>query len=219
MFDKLAQCSGWQMYVNPNDNNVSDVIFQTGVWENSSTKIVREELKEGDVFIDCGAYIGYYTCLAATIVGEKGLVIAFEPSPRHFAYLRKNVELNGFKNIITLPFALWEEQRIMSIDEKVVGNLGDTRVNTTIIGETVQAYALDQIVSKADFIKTDCQGDDPNILKGARRLIESSENIKCLLEMNEWYPTLKELGLSIVKSIGEDQNIFVQRVKETQTTN
>ena len=214
-FDKLAQCSGFKMYVNPKDNNVSANIYERGVWEQESTIVVRENLHEGDVFVDCGANIGYYTCLASTIVGPKGSVIAFEPSPTHFSYLVENVRLNGFTNVITLPFALWSEQKRFSLNEPQEGNVADTKVSTE--GElTIQAYTLDQIVYRADFIKTDCQGADPSVLIGAKKLIANSENLKCLLEMNDWWPLLNELHINMVKSIGSDQNIFCVKKPDSE---
>ena len=213
--EKLAQCSGFKMYVNPKDDNLSEKIFQSGIWEPESTVVVRENLHEGDVFVDCGANIGYYTCLAATIVGPKGSVIAFEPSSTHFSYLAENVRLNGFTNVITLPFALWSEQTRFSLIEPDHGNTADTRVSSA--GElTVQAYMLDQIVYRADFLKTDCQGADPSVLLGARRLIQNSDGLKLLLEMNNWWPSLIELHINMVKSIGSDQNIFCVKTTDLQ---
>ena len=49
-------------------------------------KVLRENLKEGDTFIDIGAYIGYYSILARNIVGESGKVIAFEPILKVISY-------------------------------------------------------------------------------------------------------------------------------------
>ena len=219
MFDKLAQCSGFQMYVNPNDDNVSQELFAgnyypKGVWEPESSLLVRESLRSGDVFVDCGANIGYYTCLAASL-GAK--VIAFEPSPTHFGYLNENVRLNNFTNVITLPFALWNEQKQLCINEPKSGNVADTKVGEPISGlpATIQAYTLDQILypNSVDFIKTDCQGSDYRVLMGANRLIrESVRPMKFLLERGFGIDLqIKELGLSIIKSIGSEQNVFCSR--------
>ena len=55
-------------------------------------------LQRGDVFVDVGANIGYFSVLAACLVGEGGQVFAFEPDPDNFRLLRDNVALNGFSS-------------------------------------------------------------------------------------------------------------------------
>ena len=47
-------------------------------------------LKEGDVCIDVGANVGFYTLLTSALVGESGRIYAFEPTPRTFHILTSN---------------------------------------------------------------------------------------------------------------------------------
>jgi len=61
--------------------------------------LLRRLIKEGQVVVDVGAHIGYYTVLLARMVG-KGRVFAFEPEPSNFSLLAKNVEINGCKNVV-----------------------------------------------------------------------------------------------------------------------
>ena len=53
-------------------------------------------LETGQVFLDIGANIGFYTLFAAQRVGPTGRVFSFEPDPMTFESLRKSVERNGF---------------------------------------------------------------------------------------------------------------------------
>lgn len=64
------------------------------------------QLSEGDVFIDVGANIGYYSILAARRVGTAGVVLAFEPSQREFARLVQNLALNACGNVVPVSVAL-----------------------------------------------------------------------------------------------------------------
>ena len=50
--------------------------------------------------MDVGASVGYYTLLLARLVGPSGRVYAFEPIPRDFAILKRNVKANGYQNVV-----------------------------------------------------------------------------------------------------------------------
>ena len=47
-------------------------------------------LKDGDIFYDVGAHVGYYTMLASKLISPSGQVHSFEPTPRTFLSLREN---------------------------------------------------------------------------------------------------------------------------------
>ena len=74
-------------------------IYHFGVWEPHLSELIGSRLKAGDVFCDVGANIGYYTVLAAPIVGDTGKVVAIEPSPATHEILAKNVKLNKASNV------------------------------------------------------------------------------------------------------------------------
>lgn len=63
-------------------------------------KMLRENIKEGNLVIDVGANIGYWTNYLARFVGESGRVYAFEPEPKNFEILKENRKLNDFKNVV-----------------------------------------------------------------------------------------------------------------------
>ena len=60
---------------------------------------LTKALKPGSVFVDVGAAIGFFSLLAARIVGPQGAVVAFEPFPENATRLRKNALLNHFANL------------------------------------------------------------------------------------------------------------------------
>ena len=61
------------------------------IYGESDTKIVKKLIKNGDVVLDIGANIGYYTLIFAKLVGNSGKVFAFEPEPENFKILQKNI--------------------------------------------------------------------------------------------------------------------------------
>jgi FkbM family methyltransferase len=68
-------------------------------FEKDETNYLKSTLKEGDIFIDIGSNIGWFSLIASKIVGEKGKVICFEPTPETYARLVENVKLNNLRNI------------------------------------------------------------------------------------------------------------------------
>ena len=89
-----------QLYVHgEQDQFVSRRIREHGVWEPYETSLVLRLLQPGDVFVDVGANIGYFSVLAASLVGDAGKVFAFEPDPDNFQLLCANAELNGLDEL------------------------------------------------------------------------------------------------------------------------
>ena len=70
-------------------------------WEPQTTACLVRRLREGSVFVDVGANHGYFTVLAAALVGPTGSVVAFEPNPVVFEQLKTHVRLNGFGARVT----------------------------------------------------------------------------------------------------------------------
>lgn len=85
--------SGLKMCISMPDF-VSETIYLTGKWEPLITHYVERTLKDGDIFIDVGANIGYYSLIASKFVGPNGAVIAIEASPTIYERLLKNISLN-----------------------------------------------------------------------------------------------------------------------------
>ena len=55
--------------------------LSAGVWEPGVIRHLANALREDDVFLDIGAYVGPYALLASRLVGPGGKVYAFEPDP------------------------------------------------------------------------------------------------------------------------------------------
>lgn len=66
-------------------------IYYYGFFEADLTNFFINFLKEGDVFFDVGAHVGYYSVLASSLIGESGFVHSFEPTPRTFGSLKLNM--------------------------------------------------------------------------------------------------------------------------------
>ena len=73
-------------------------LYYFGLWEPSLSAWLARRLAPGDVFIDVGANVGYFTLLAARLVGASGAVVAVEAMPAIFEHLLRHVRANGLTN-------------------------------------------------------------------------------------------------------------------------
>ncbi|HIK06680.1 MAG TPA: FkbM family methyltransferase [Trichormus sp. M33_DOE_039] len=140
-------------------------------------------LKPGNVFIDCGANIGYFSVLANTLVGKTGKVISIEANPITFNLLEKNLKLNNFGMPIHCALTTESKQEVelfVPVEGDVYSSL---RKGGLVKGESVQSFkvlgrTLDEIVkelglSKVDVVKIDIEGGEINVLKSASYVLSS----------------------------------------------
>ncbi len=163
-------------------------LAQTGVYEPVETALVRRLLRPGQVFVDVGAHIGYYSVIAADVVGPGGQVHAFEPCPENFAILRQNVA--PFGDIVRACPAAVSDVSGHSTLFLSDANTGDHRLYVTPGRALVDVptVALDDIEAlrktRVDFIKIDVQGFEYRVLQGARRILEASPEIVGIVEFS-----------------------------------
>lgn len=169
---------------------VLEAIQKSGSYEYETTKLIQDNLKKGDTFLDLGANIGYFTLLAARIVGREGKVHSFEPYPPARGQLSGNVTLNRVTNVMIHPEALSNRDGRVSF----YVSKGDTSLNNMIgpIGPNAQQISVpvgrvDDLVPRdlvVDLAKMDIEGEEFNALEGMVSLIARSPNLKLLLEYN-----------------------------------
>ena len=152
-------------------------------------------LRVGMTVYDIGANIGFFSLLAARLVGARGCVVAFEADPAVATRLREHVARNAVSTIIVEERAVWSETRdvpFVRSDPTVSPDLGLGHVEShpAATGSiSVAAVALDDYVGRAphpDFVKCDVEGAEVEVFRGARRLLgEARPVIVCELHSGE----------------------------------
>ena len=182
------------------DQHVSKGIAENGVWEAYETQLVIERLQAGDVFIDVGANIGYYSVLASQLVAATGRIYSFEPDPNNFALLEKNVALNNLKNIECFNVALSDRdgEGELFLNSH---NFGDHQIYDDGSGRDSFAIALrngSQLLAAEKnirLIKIDTQGAEFQVLSGLLALLKQQTGPLSLI-IEFWPYGLKKSGAS-----------------------
>jgi FkbM family methyltransferase len=172
-------------------------------YEPYETKLILRQTKKGDVVIDVGANIGYYTVLLADKIGESGKVYAFEPDKTNFEILKKNVEVNNLKNVILVNAAVGSKAGKLKL-HKSKENLGDHKLyGDDKETEEVKIIKLNDFLKdkKIDLMKIDTQGWEPEVIDGAKKIISKNKPIMFLEYSPASYQIAKLDGQKMIKSL------------------
>ena len=91
-----VEINGQKMYLDSSDSLRLSI---NNTYEEFETEIVKKIIKSGDIVLDIGANIGYYTLIFAKLVGNSGKVFSFEPEPTNYELLQKNIMINEYTNV------------------------------------------------------------------------------------------------------------------------
>ncbi|MCL4300776.1 MAG: FkbM family methyltransferase [Anaerolineae bacterium] len=221
-----VEVQGSKMYVNvfdpdPSMRRTFRAYAQNRIHEEATTELFRKIIHEGDVVIDLGANIGYFSLLAASLVGKKGKVYAFEPEPRNYSYLCKNIQLNGYDQVVALQKAVADKAGtlklyICSYDTghhtiQQYNGIKEYRPDLASDKEEsveIEAIRLDDFVKEIgrpiNVIKMDIEGAEMLALSGMECVIKENEDLSLLVE---FFPLL-------IKEMGQSPEEFARRLLE-----
>ncbi len=195
------------------------------VWEEQLfNDYFKPYIKENTTILDCGAYVGSHTILMKKL-NRNNDIFAFEMMPEHYKIIQDNIKLNNFDNILTFNVALGDK-----IDRIKLPNVNYNKENTNYGGTAfymnrdiidIPLVTLDYIMpfikKPVSFIKIDVEGNEINLLKGAKELITK---YKPIIEIEIWdslydafinsdiWKFLEQLDYKIKKAQSHDYLIY-----------
>lgn len=168
-----------KLFVNPSTPPYRFIYF-LGEYEPSITQIINLIVQPGDVCLDVGANIGWYTTLLQKIVGTGGAVHAFEPVPGVFEKLVRNVRLNEPpQNVAVNNLALGNTDKIVELN--IFANMPEGHHSIATFDNTeyesfpcrmitLDSYVAENKIAEVNFVKMDIEGAEMMMLEGADRL-------------------------------------------------
>jgi FkbM family methyltransferase len=151
-----------------------DLKINYGVYERDTVAAIRRHVGPGMVTVDVGAHIGYLTLVLAECVGPMGKVHAIEPSDRTFERLTANVALNGWSHVTTHRVAVGSREGDV-VEMRLPHGYPMASRGRGTLAQQVAFRTLDTLLggeSRVDFIKTDTDGYEHEVLRGAVVTIE-----------------------------------------------
>lgn len=145
------------------------------------TEHLVEQLRSSRCFADVGALVGYYTCLAAKLRPEAE-VHAFEMDADNVRLLERNVELNGFDNVIAVEAAVADKAGTLRYAPRSGGggvfklaSFG-TQLDPSLLRDVATVSLDDHFAggNDPDLLKIDVEGAEMLVLRGMRRILDQA---------------------------------------------
>jgi len=175
----LCSVGGIELYCDPADAAVTPGL-RSGRYEPHLTSVFERYCKVGMTVVDVGANLGYYSLLAARLVGPSGRVIAFEPNSENCRLLLSSLRRGGITNVEVIPVAC-DRTMGWAYYSTHVGSNGGLIDNSDLLahpGVVVPTFCLDDIVDgPVGFLKMDVEGAEGRVVGGATKIIERDRPI------------------------------------------
>jgi len=147
-----------------------------GSYEHEKRRIFEKAVTAGSIVFDIGAHVGFYTLLASVLVGPRGKVFAFEPSPSNLFYLKEHLRLNTLTNVTVIEAGVSDHSGIACFTEGPSRSMGHISSKGKLRIKTV---SLDELISKREIpvpncIKIDVEGAEMLVLTGARSVLRTA---------------------------------------------
>jgi FkbM family methyltransferase len=196
--------NGIRILVDTRSIDIGIHLLTLGRWETAYTALFTRLVKPGHTVLDIGANHGVYALLAAQITGPTGRVDAFEPNPRLAKLVDLSLRLNGF--------APWARVHALGVSEAMgnaklvfndnfsgggsvalAGSAGQARP-----GVECRLVSLDDMFAdptyRPDVIKMDVEGHEGRALRGMRRMLERSPEVRIMMEFGP--PMMRSAGVA-----------------------
>ena len=185
--------------------------FRSGrLLEPETSALVDMLLQPGDTFIDIGGHVGFFSMLAAGLVGPTGRVYVFEPERTNYAHLLTHIALNKFHHVFPFQWAVGHRTAVVDFFTNFDNDGGhalwepgrhpfNQKSRQQVSKESVFLVNLDDIFGSAQpgfakLIKIDTEGNEANILRGARNFLSRAQVPAVIAEINQF--GLAQLGSS-----------------------
>jgi FkbM family methyltransferase len=192
--------TGHMFLASTNDMITAPHLINIGINEPHNTRAMVSLVKPGDVVVDIGANVGYFSVLAGWRATPGGQIWVFEPNPNLVSILSDNLCINGFKGMMKLHRKALSDRSgttqmrifpgyeatssIREMSEEFIRRTADETGRESHLID-VELATLDDLmcdVLEIHVMKIDAEGHEPAIMRGAEKILRRSANLKIVME-------------------------------------
>jgi FkbM family methyltransferase len=188
---EIYRVEGGLIYLNLHEHPMM-VQVAMGTYEPAKHAMIRRHLRPGMTFIDAGANRGDFTLQAAKLVGSSGRVIAIEPAPENYSYLKRSIELNGYAHALALPIAVGDRDGTANL--QILGRSTEHTLaplkpqykdlpKVTVPIRTLDSVVEEQQLKRVDMVKIDVQEVELEVLRGAGKTLRNNPQLVMFLDL------------------------------------
>jgi FkbM family methyltransferase len=176
-------------------NSIHHLAMQKGTFEPEETTQFIEAFRHAEVFVDVGANIGFYSCLARRSALH---VVAVEPLAKNLEYLYANFGANNWKDVEVFPVGVSDSPGFAALyggsstgASLIGGWAGASRKLRRLIPlSTLDILLGDRFTGKRLVIKVDVEGAEYPVLLGAAGVMDARPKPIWMVEicLNEYHP-------------------------------
>jgi len=179
------------------DWTTSGYYFANVLYEPATVRYLTAHLAAGDVFVDAGANSGYFTLIAAGLVGAGGHVVAFEPNPAVQRRLEQNVRRNGFDDRVEIAACALSDRNAERVSLFVpawdgLATLVPDRTHEAsalagapaidVATRTFDDWLAASSIETVALMKIDVEGAEMSVLAGMRKALAAGRVRRVILE-------------------------------------
>jgi FkbM family methyltransferase len=197
---------GYRLYFSP--SSVGAALWMDPEAFRGEESFITGRVPPGGTYVDVGANVGVLACAVAA-QDPRTRVIAFEPHPRTFRLLERNVRLNGFENVSLHNLGLGSEPSTLYMSDR----RSDDMNFISDAGVPVRVATLDDLladVERIDLLKIDVEGYELEVLRGGSRTIARTREV--YFEAFEHQYARFGYGFADVRAFLEDRGFTIFEV-------
>lgn len=188
---------GGYLTISSQDLSLMPTLVSTGVFEVPLTNYYINTVKPGYTIVDIGANVGYFTLLAAKLVGDQGKVIAYEANAELANYVKDNLAMNWLtEKVSVINKAIYSSDQLLEFKissrfhgySSIYDRPQDENLLDSPTVSKVEAVALDSELADyegtIDLVKIDIEGGEYHAFKGMLSLIRSKKIKRISFEWN-----------------------------------
>lgn len=177
---RKVETPDFALYVDLADWAVGRPIARTASYEPATDELMRSLISDGDTVVDVGANVGWFSMLAARLVGPTGRVLAIEPNPANCRLVERSAADNGFAQITVLAVAASDRSGMAALETDGSNGrmilLDRAPASALSCSFVVPLEPLDELVRRAglervDVLKIDVEGAEALVLRGASDIL------------------------------------------------